>query len=82
VKGFLRLMVGIVPAVQSQLATRDNAGYWTAVAPEVETLSSRVARQIDSTSTIVANSIVIGSDWAGDQAQRVVVEAERAGLAA
>lgn len=54
----------IAKSVQSQLATRDNAGYWTAVAPEVETLSSRVARQIDSTSTIVANSIVIGSDWA------------------
>lgn len=53
--------------MQSQLATsgrRDNSGYWTALAPEVETLSSRVARQIDSTSTIVASSIVMGSDWA------------------
>lgn len=46
------------------LAVRDQAGYWNAVAPEVETLSSRVARQIDSTSTIVANSIVLGGDWA------------------
>ncbi|KAG0576632.1 hypothetical protein KC19_5G095100 [Ceratodon purpureus] len=43
---------------------RDNPGFWTAVAPEVETLSSRVARNIDSTSTIVANSIVMGGDWA------------------
>lgn len=46
------------------LAARDQAGYWNAVAPEVETLSSRVARSIDSTSTIVANSIVLGGDWA------------------
>ena len=55
-----------VVAVQSQFATggQDTAGYWTAVAPEVETLSSRVARQMDSTSTVVANSIVIGGDWA------------------
>lgn len=43
---------------------KDNAGYWTAVAPEVETLSSRVARQIDSTSTVVASNLVIGGDWA------------------
>lgn len=60
-------MVGFYLAVQSQLtsgAGRDNEGYWTAVAPEVETLSSRVARQIDSTSNIVANSIVMGGDWA------------------
>lgn len=42
----------------------DVAGYWTAVASDVETMSSRVARQICSTSTVVANSIVIGGEWA------------------
>lgn len=43
---------------------RDDPGFWTAVAPEVESLSSKVARNIDSTSTIVASSIVMGGDWA------------------
>lgn len=42
----------------------DDPGFWTAVAPEVETLSSRVARNIDSTSTVVASSIVMGGGWA------------------
>ncbi|XP_024375084.1 senescence/dehydration-associated protein At4g35985, chloroplastic [Physcomitrium patens] len=57
----------IANSVQNQSTSsgvRDNAGYWTAVAPDVETLSSRVARQISSTSTVVANSIVKGGDWA------------------
>lgn len=36
---------------------RDDSGFWTSVAPDVETLSSRVARNIDSASIVVANSI-------------------------
>lgn len=55
----------IAKAVQfASNGQRDDPGFWTAVAPQVETLSSRVARSIDSTSTIVASSIVMGSDWA------------------
>jgi hypothetical protein len=45
-------------------AAGDETKYWTAVAPEVESVSSRVARQIGSTSTIVAESIMMGGDWA------------------
>ncbi|CAM6045527.1 unnamed protein product [Sphagnum compactum] len=44
--------------------SRGVAEYWTAVAPDVETLSSRIARQICSTSSIVADSIVMGGQWA------------------
>lgn len=36
---------------------RDDSGFWTSVAPDVETLSSQVARNIGSASTVVANSI-------------------------
>ena len=34
------------------------------MAPEVETLSTRVVHNIDNTSTVVASSIVMGGDWA------------------
>jgi len=37
--------------------------YWTAVAPDVQTTSARIARQICSTSSIVADSILMGGDW-------------------
>ncbi len=37
--------------------------YWTAVAPDVQTTSATIARQICSTSSIVADSILMGGDW-------------------
>ncbi|CAK9213916.1 unnamed protein product [Sphagnum troendelagicum] len=37
--------------------------YWTAVAPDVQTTSASIARQICSTSSIVADSILMGGDW-------------------
>jgi hypothetical protein len=37
--------------------------YWTAVAPDVQTTSATIARQICSTSSIVADSILMGADW-------------------
>jgi hypothetical protein len=55
-------------AAQRQIAAnrgRDFAAkYWTAVAPDVETMSSRIARQICSTSTIVVDSIMMAGEWA------------------
>jgi hypothetical protein len=60
---------------QQQVAATSGAGgseesrdmseeYWTVVAPGVETTSAKIARQICSTSSIVADSIVIGGEWA------------------
>lgn len=60
---------------QQQLSATSGAGggeesrdmseeYWTVVAPGVETTSAKIARQICSTSSIVADSIVIGGEWA------------------
>jgi hypothetical protein len=37
--------------------------YWTAVAPDVQTTRATIARQICSTSSIVADSILMGGDW-------------------
>ncbi|CAM6018668.1 unnamed protein product [Sphagnum balticum] len=37
--------------------------YWTAVAPDVQTTSATIAKQICSTSSIVADSILMGGDW-------------------
>ncbi|CAK9207889.1 unnamed protein product [Sphagnum troendelagicum] len=58
----------IAYAAQRQIAAnrgRDFAAkYWTAVAPDVETMSSRIARQICSTSTIVVDSIMMAGEWA------------------
>lgn len=50
--------------VEATSSAGDDTKYWTAVAPEVESISSRVARQIGSTSTVVADSIMMGGDWA------------------
>lgn len=64
-----------IAAAQQQLSATSGAGggeesrdmseeYWTVVAPGVETTSAKIARQICSTSSIVADSIVIGGEWA------------------
>jgi len=54
----LEMMIPKSSSTREGTTSLDVAEYWTGVAPEVETLSSRIARQICSTSSIVANSIV------------------------
>lgn len=67
--------IAIAAAQQQQVSATSGAGggeesrdmseeYWTVVAPGVETTSAKIARQICSTSSIVADSIVIGGEWA------------------
>ncbi|CAM6042969.1 unnamed protein product [Sphagnum compactum] len=67
--------IAIAAAQQQQVPASSGAGggeesrdmseeYWTVVAPGVETTSAKIARQICSTSSIVADSIVIGGEWA------------------
>ncbi|KAH8971375.1 hypothetical protein BDL97_02G137900 [Sphagnum fallax] len=54
----LQMMIPKSSSTREGTTSLDVAEYWTGVAPDVETLSSRIARQICSTSSIVANSIV------------------------
>ncbi|KAH9570829.1 hypothetical protein CY35_02G062000 [Sphagnum magellanicum] len=67
--------IAIAAQQQQQVSATSGAGgreesrdmseeYWTVVAPGVETTSAKIARQICSTSSIVADNIVIGGEWA------------------
>jgi hypothetical protein len=60
----LQMMIPKSSSTREGTTSLDVAEYWTGVAPDVETLSSRIARQICSTSSIVANSIVKEGQWA------------------